>query len=195
MSDQTEAWPGQLPDWPEDTADHVFIAREFSEIEIAYGAEAENVAVKALGDGTLKVGLRFFDDSVAKYATLNRPLTPETWRMCLQRSYFMTRDIRPWVHVSRRRAIPQPHWIFVTRESLKGFVDLAPPFVSYERYREDAALILEALEGLKEKRWARRYQAAKALAGRAQGASEDAIVRRLERKIKDAQDREATQPP
>jgi hypothetical protein len=60
----------------------------------------------------------------------------------------------------------------------------APP--SNRRFVTDEKLVAEALEGIRSGRWSNAHQAAKALASQADGASQDAIITRLRKKIRDA---------
>jgi len=63
-------------------------------------------------------------------------------------------------------------------------VDIEPDLpAKNSRFTEDDNLVCEAVQGLETRRWPNKHQAAIALAARAQGTSETAIVRRLEGKI------------
>lgn len=128
ISNASDSWAGHgwhipLPPWPEDTHDCVFLGRAFKQIEDARGCESAQETIRAIEQGTLALRCRIAFEQEGRMTGVSPSAhAPEGWRDCLLNFYILERDMRPWVSVLRRRVMPQPHWLFVTRESLKKFL-------------------------------------------------------------------------
>jgi hypothetical protein len=118
-----------VPKSPSDTAECVFAGNALERIAKVRNISLEaarEIAVDAIGRGQLDPRLRLIGAQEDKFATLKRALTPEVWSDCLIAYQVGAIDRRPWIPVSQRRRIPQPHWLFFTRQSLEPLLRSPP---------------------------------------------------------------------
>lgn len=135
--DDDDVWPVLLapwPDGPEDTVDCIFIKRALKQLEAHAAGDPEN-ALKLALDGIERnaIAIRYrlwnaCENVMGRIAGWRR--TREAWATDIAKGYIMTRDTRYWVPVTERRAMPQPHWLFMTRESLNQFLKALPSLSS-----------------------------------------------------------------
>ncbi len=86
--------------------------------------EVTLVVARALGAGELAPLVRIVEGKAGGPLGVLNPqtLSIEEWLEALGSFQTEQRDVRPWVPVSQRRLIPQPHWLFMTRASLTAFL-------------------------------------------------------------------------
>jgi hypothetical protein len=111
-----------------DTGDRIFIGRALDQIAKVFNStadEARAMAAEAIGRGELKMHARIIEDTHESRMAVVDPsaFTPEGWTSCLMRFAADFIDCRTWVSVRHRRRIAQPHWLFVSGESLSAFLD------------------------------------------------------------------------
>jgi hypothetical protein len=139
---------------PEDTVDAIFLRRAVEEIRRAMFPDASpqvdkihKAVAEAIEKGLLEILARNVEETRSVYGIVPRwARTPEGWREAVRSSQLDEFDQRPDSTIRRRRRIPVPHWLFVTRASLGRF--LAP----FNRTTSgDEARAIKALEGLLRK--------------------------------------------
>jgi hypothetical protein len=148
MDDDWAALLALWPDGPEDTGDCIFIQRALKQIEaqIDKPERALQLVLDAIEQKVLALRYRLFNAAGGDLGAIKGgAYTREIWRECLARGYIMVRDDRPWLPTAQRRAIPQPHWLFVTRESLKKFLEGLPSPSSTARAERSAVIHLANL--------------------------------------------------
>jgi hypothetical protein len=123
---------------PQDTQACIFLGRAIQQIGEAIfhtwtGSEEQINGVHVAVVRAIKAGeLMIYARIVA--AVEDRPVpvdpdirTSEGWTEALKTFQIDVVDRRAWISVANRRRIPQPHWLFVTSESLERFLK---PFIA-----------------------------------------------------------------
>jgi hypothetical protein len=120
----------RFPEGPADTHDCIYIKRALKEIELRAGGDPDRALKSALDgieQGKLALRCRLYNATEGIMAELAGWFrTREVWADSIARGYVMARDVRDWVPIAERRRIRQPHWLFVTRESLKTLLEELP---------------------------------------------------------------------
>jgi hypothetical protein len=181
-------WVALLPQWPADTHDCIFLGRALKQLEgiSASPEEARNRMISAIDRGELSLRGRIVFEKEARFCQVESSArAPEGWGECLMYFCIVERDKRPWIPAARRRAMPQPHWLFVTRQSLDTFLaaHLTEQTAPEGRYPKDRALIAKGVSLISEGKALNPLQAARAVAPFAEGSSVDQAVERLRKKI------------
>lgn len=166
--------------WPLDSSKCVFVGHAIEQIGAAE-------IWRALKSGKLQVGVIIVG---AKDWRTPMPIAPLVFqkidsRQTLEDGQIDWLDRHPGTPVSHRRRIPVPHWLYVTRQSL-ALLEAAQSRRKGSRHASDDGLVAEGLAGINNGRWRNARRAALELASRAQGASPEAKIDRLARKIKKA---------
>jgi hypothetical protein len=130
MEIDADGWPVVIPQsLPEDTVDCIFLGRAVEQIGEA-SVERDRAIAQAIEVGKLKIRARLNSgegDPGGDLGVVSKTaLTPEGWIAAVKVCQIAFKDRRPWVSVRGRRAIPQPHWLFVTRASLDEFMKGQP---------------------------------------------------------------------
>jgi hypothetical protein len=169
---------GEKGVWPPDSTKCVFVGHALDRI-----GNAETC--RALRSGTLHAGVIVVG---AKDWRTPTPVSPLAF-LNIDPTQFAANgqidwlDKHPGTPVRHRRRIPVPHWVYVTRVSLDAVARGPAASRRGVRYSSDAVLVAEAVAAIKGRRLPNPHKAAQVLAARAEGASQNAKVDRLRRKI------------
>ena len=137
-----------LPQWPVDTRDCIFLGRALEQLENTSTSpeDARNRMVDAIERGELSLRCRLVFEKEARFGHVNSGArTPEGWGECLMYFCIVERDTRPWVPAARRRPIPQPWWLFVTRESWTEYLGEKSAIIGTALDEKEAFPVLVAL--------------------------------------------------
>jgi hypothetical protein len=108
-----------LPEWPADTSKCIFLGRAVAQLEqVAAGRDIASLVIDAIDRGEFALRARLVGVTDNHFGHVDKAArTPEGWAVCLRDFVIEEVDRRPWVSVRHRRRMPQPHWLFVTRDS------------------------------------------------------------------------------